>query len=194
VKGRRQTLPGLLIFLSILLSGCERGCARDWLVSQGVGGSEPMSSGSLPMNAVDCPDGLARCTEGNVFVSRLAMIPQPCRRPPPQCDCPWERVAACDTTCAAEGAEVAVESALAARQLCLPASDAAIVMHSTGALPAPPGCSDGQLYRCVDSDVIACHENAVIGRCSLGCFAPGASVDDGEPVNREAAFAILCSR
>jgi hypothetical protein len=102
-------------------------------------------------------------------------------------------VATCETTCAAEGAEVAVEPSLA-RQLCLPASDAAIAMRSTGALPAPPGCSDGQLYRCVASDVVSCHENAVVGRCTLGCVAPGAFVDDSEPVNREAAFAILCSR
>ena len=147
------------------------------------------------MNARDCPDGLARCTEGNVFVSRLAAIPQPCTRPPPQCECPWERVDTCATGCAAEGSEVAIEPPLAARQLCAaPADGAAAVLRLMGAQPAPFPCDDGQLYRCVDGDVIACHENAVVGRCARGCFASGASVEDGEPVSREAAFAVLCSR
>jgi hypothetical protein len=100
-----------------------------------------------------------------------------------------------------------MEPSLAPRQLCALAADAATVTSVAGAVSPPGGrtpdgsgrhetvrCDPGQLYRCFDADVVACQENAVVGTCTRGCFSPGASVDDGEPVSREAAFAILCSR
>jgi hypothetical protein len=146
------------------------------------------------MNAVDCPDGLARCRAGTVEVSRLAAIPQPCKRPPPQCDCPWELAGECERGCVAEGLELVVERSLAPIQLCAPAPDIAAAVRSTRATPPSGGCEEGQLYRCSGADVVACHENAVVGTCVRGCFAPDAAIQAGGPVSREAAFALLCSR
>jgi hypothetical protein len=69
-------------------------------------------------------------------------------------------------------------------------------------------CDEGDRYRCTGSRVFDCASSLPIGRCVRGCFAEGASIDDGDvaapgvatsgaavtPINREAAFAILCSR
>ena len=175
------------------LSGCQRGCARDWLVAHGVG-EAPGRPAPFPLNAVDCSDGLARCNEGVVEASRLAAIPQPCKRPPPQCECPWDRLGDCENGCSAEGSEVVIDRSLALAQLCAPGADASAVMRMTGAVPRAATCDEGQLYRCNGADVIACREHIVIGQCVRGCFAPQASLEGSEPVNREAAFAVLCSR
>jgi hypothetical protein len=180
-----------------LLPGCQRGCARDWIEKNGVGEQGVIvPPGAAPLDAVDCPDGLARCAGGVVEVSRLARIPQPCTGPPERCACPWERVADCDRGCAAEGVEVVIPRSLAPVQLCAHTRDAGAL---TIAPPQPGeaprrGCDEGQLYRCVGGDVIACHDNAVAARCVHGCFADDAALDDDVPVSREAAFAILCSR
>jgi hypothetical protein len=188
--------------LALLLPGCERGCARDWLVRQGVlegvpgAPAAPGAPPRNPLSAIDCSDGLARCSAGVVEVSELAVIPQPCNQLPPRCVCPWSAAATCEAGCVAEGAEVVVDRSLAARQLCAPSQDAGTVMRVTPAgSPTPAaGCSDGQLFRCVGRDVVSCRENAIVGTCVRGCFAPDAVLDDSAPLDREAAFAILCSR
>jgi hypothetical protein len=186
--------------LLLLVASCERGCARDWLVRQGVrpgegkGGSPWTAPSQLPLNAIDCPDGLARCTAGVVEVSVLAAIPQPCT-PPSPCRCPWSVRASCEGGCVAEGAEVVIEPPLAVRQLCAPSQDAGTVMRVTPVgPPTPAACGAGQLYRCSGADVVDCRENAIVGTCLRGCFAPDAYLDEDPPVTREAAFAILCSR
>ncbi len=179
------------------------GQAADW-------GLHPeKASGPLAAPAVDCPDGLARCEEGTVTVSRLATLPMPCNRPGAACACPWEIEAECPYGCAAEGVELVVDRAKAGSQLCAPAPDAG-PFASPGPVPpaaaAPPGapgaspvsgpedgCDEGDRYRCTGGRVIDCDARRVAGACARGCFADGTSIgDDG--VNREAAFAILCSR
>jgi hypothetical protein len=130
------------LLLFFLLPACERGCARDWLVRQGVVEGTPSttaarSASASPLGANDCPDGLARCRDGVVEVSELAVIPQPCNLPPPRCSCPWRAAAACETFCVADGAEVVVEATLAARQLCAPSQDAGAVMQVTPVVGAP---------------------------------------------------------
>jgi hypothetical protein len=161
-----------------------------------MGEGEPGGPGRLPMNAVDCPDGLARCNGGSVLAARLAAIPRPCDRPPPQCECPWDLVAQCERGCAAEGLELVIERSLAPIQLCAPGADggSVSVVRTTRVAPSPGSCEQGQLYRCFGRDVVACHENAIVGTCVRGCFTPEAAIEDGEPVGREAAFAVLCSR
>jgi hypothetical protein len=147
-----------------------------------------------PLSAVDCPDGLARCTAGVVEVSLLTAIPQPCA-PPSPCTCPWSVQAYCERGCVAEGAEVVIEPPLAARQLCAASQDGGAVMRVTPAgVPTRAACDDGQLFRCSGADVVDCRENAIIGTCVRGCFAPDACLEGDTPVNSEAAFAILCSR
>jgi len=126
-----------------------------------------------------------------VEVSRLAIVPQPCRGPGEQCSCPWERVVECELGCVVDGIEIVADRSRAAAQLCAPAADAGPVArpeHAAGE------CEDGQLYRCTGGQVVSCAEHAVVGECVRGCFAAGAYLDDDVVVSREAAFAILCSR
>ncbi len=181
----------------VLPAGCERGCARDWLSRHGAIEGVPGTPGTLPINAIDCPDGLARCRDGVVEVSVMAAIPQPCPqslRPLRSCECPWSPGVKCKRGCAGEGVEVVIEPLLAARQLCAPSQDASTVTVMTPGSGAPGACGDGELYRCSGSRVVACRENAVIGTCSRGCFDANAYLEDDIDVSREAAFAILCLR
>jgi hypothetical protein len=151
----------------------------------------PPGAGAL--NAVDCPDGLARCTGGIVEVSRLTAIPQPCRGTPEQCACPWERAGECDRGCVVDGLEVVMERPRARAQLCAPEVDAGGSARVL-AVTSPGRCEDEQLYRCAAGAVVACAEGAVVAMCNRGCVAEGAFVGDEQPVSREAAFALLCSR
>ena len=149
----------------------------------------------MPVHAIDCPDGLARCTEGRIEVSRLAVIPEPCRAPENQCQCPWDEVATCERGCVAEGRELIVEREAAARQLCEPVAAGAFVRPAAPGRPAAQPCDEGQLYRCVGGDVVDCTTTEIAGSCLRGCFSEEATLDDAwRPVTREAAFAILCSR
>jgi len=184
----------LLVLFTLSLFGCERGCARSWFEEHGVGrDGKRQAPGSPALNAVDCPDGLARCSDGVVEVSRLTMIPQPCRGTPEQCSCPWEREAECDQGCVVDGLMVIVDREKGSTQLCAPAADAGATAR---VLPvsSPSTCDEEQLYRCAGGAVVSCAESAVVGRCVRGCFTEGASVEGELPVSREAAFAILCSR
>ena len=182
-------MPGTLCFA---LGACERGC-------RGVGergmGFSPSVTAVLPGPAMDCPDGLARCEDGTVSVSRLATVAMPCRGPASACSCPWESLEDCPGRCAADGVEIVVERARAVGQLCAPGADAGILVVPPG--PAPDAndvlCEEGQRYLCAGGRVVDCASSEPVGRCVRGCFAEGTSIgDDG--VNREAAFAILCSR
>jgi hypothetical protein len=176
-----------------VLAGCERGCARGWLGEHGVGHESPVRKGGSLLNAIDCPDGMARCSEGVVQVSRLATIAQPCSGPPERCACPWDKIAECDQGCAGEGVEVALERSVAAVQLCTPGADSGVVATLRMGV-SPHGCDEGQAYRCATGVVVACANNAVVAACVHGCVAEGASVEDDVPVTREGAFAILCAR
>jgi hypothetical protein len=149
---------------------------------------------------MDCPDGLARCEDGVVSASRLAVLSMPCRGGAAACACPWGALGDCPGGCAAEGVEVVVERAHAVSQLCAPRKDArmfATPSSASGPSQAPDAsetsCDEGDRYRCAGGRVVDCAASAVIGQCLQGCFAEGTSIDD-DGVNREAAFAILCSR
>ncbi len=204
--------------LASALVACDRGRGRGWIGAHGVGGISPTSSGGLPLEVTDCPDGLARCEEGTVSVSRLATLPMPCQGPASACACPWEVAAACSGGCVAEGLELVVERAKAASQLCAPGPGAGGGVFAASLSPpasgtsrassAPDGgtsqvsaapdasdapCDEGDRYRCSSGRVIDCAAGLAVGRCVRGCFAEGTSIED-DGVSREAAFAILCSR
>lgn len=188
----------LLIFLFILsLCGCQRGCAREWLGEHGVGqGGEPtrpVPPGAQAFNAVDCPDGLARCSGGVVETSRLATIGQPCKGTPQQCTCPWEREGECDRGCVADDLVVVVDRERALRQLCAPGADAG---PAASLLTSPPAsrCDEDVLYRCAGGAIVSCADHAVVALCVKGCALDGATLGDDTPVSREAAFALLCTR
>ncbi|HEY3818596.1 MAG TPA: hypothetical protein VGL81_15585 [Polyangiaceae bacterium] len=190
-----KTAARAVVFvLAFFLFGCERGCARSWFEEHGVArDGRREAPGSPALNAVDCPDGLARCNDGVVEVSRLAMIAQPCHGSPEQCRCPWERVQECDRGCAAEGLTIVAEREKGRAQLCAPEADAGVSARAL-AVTSPGQCEEDELYRCSAGAVVSCAESAVVGMCVRGCFTEGASIDREIAVSREAAFAILCSR
>ena len=184
----------MLAAISVGLAGCERGCRG---LGERMVGLSPSATAVQPRPAVDCPDGLARCEEGTVSVSRLATLPMPCTGPASACSCPWVVLGDCLGGCAADGVEIVVERARAVAQLCALGADSGLL-----AAPPPPQaadagddvlCEEGQRYLCAGGRVVECASSKVVGRCVRGCFAEGTSIDD-DGVNREAAFAILCSR
>jgi len=189
---RRVALAGSPVLAAVFVAACDRGC------SAVLGGhaAEGRGLGSLgkdlPISGIDCPDGLARCEEGVISVSRLAAVPTPCFGPPESCRCPWERVTDCAGPCAADGVEVVIERDAAA-QLCAPNGAAAFAVPALVPVPSPAPCEEGDRYECTDAAVIECTSNSIAGHCLRGCRRDGAAVDD-DRVSRVAAFAILCSR
>ena len=176
-----------------LLAGCQRGCAREWLAGRGGGDRPGHPAGRENLNAIDCPDGLARCRAGQVETSRSASIPQPCRGSAEGCQCPWEAAGECPHGCAAEDIEVVIARGSAATQLCAPAASAGLtVTPPVDAVPS--GCDEGDAYRCVRGLVVWCRDNAVVAQCAQGCAVEPSALGDDPAIGREAAFAILCTR
>jgi hypothetical protein len=183
------------VLVALVCAGCERGCARSWLGEHGVGSEgRRQPPGSAPLDAIDCADGLARCSGGVVEASRRTTLPWPCHGTPEQCACPWERVDDCSGGCVADGVEAVVPRDRAVRQLCAPEADAGPVATPAAASEIPRGCDEGQAYRCEGDVVTGCVANAVVARCLRGCVMEGTGLDDDRPLGREAAAAILCSR
>jgi hypothetical protein len=189
-----RTFAAVGLSLALSGAGCERGCARSWLGEHGVGrgGREP--TGSAPLDAIDCADGLGRCSGGVVEASRRTTLPWPCHGTPEQCACPWERMGDCTAGCVADGVEAVVPENRAADQLCAAGADAGPVATPPPPGETPRGCDEGQAYRCEGGVVTACLENAVVARCLRGCVVESSGLDDAPLVRREAAAAILCSR
>ena len=177
----------------MLLVGALVGCGRSCSHSPADDGDWKGRLRPLPLNAADCPDGLAKCEQGVVYASRLATIPQPCGTPAAPCACPWDRLAECPHGCVADGVELVVEREPAKAQLCAPTRDNGPLVRPPPPGAAPPPCEEGERYRCATGLVVECVSGLAVGQCLRGCFAEGAAVDD-DGVSREAAFAMLCSR
>jgi hypothetical protein len=102
----------------------------------------------------------------------------------------------------ADDVEVAVERSQAVRQLCAHVPDDGTSLRhppaaADGPSPAPVSetCDEQQLYRCAAGAVIDCTAHVIAASCERGCISDGAFIDDRfAPLQREAAFAILCSR
>ena len=165
------------------------------------------------MNAVDCPDGLARCIGGVVEVSRVSHYELPCTGSPETCLCPWDSLGDCPRGCAAEGVEAVIPRDRAFVQLCAPDPadpTEAFARPAPGVAP-PPGACETDGVRCVGSLVVACRESAApgaggaapgaadgvtartIATCLHGCAHEGDGIDE-EAVADEAAVRILCAR
>jgi hypothetical protein len=228
----------------VVLAGCDHGCGSlgsDWraLAPRSAGSPTTPEAARAPggggqglLQGIDCPDGLARCEDGRVWVSRLATLTTPCGGASAPCVCPWDSIAACRGACAAEGAVAVMDRERAAVQMCTPERQPELPLVARPArplpltpppppppfvrasgpppfVPAPPptpfvralgpdtqppsDCDEGDAYRCSDSVVIDCGLARGVGRCSNACSSPGAAIF-GEHVDRESAFAILCSR
>ncbi len=215
MRRRPKRLGRALALGSVVLAlcGCERGCLSRWLADHGAGGAGgPGTPGrgaapsgdpaGITLAAIDCPDGMARCGQGIVQVSRPYHYPDPCTLSPEQCRCPWERLGDCAKGCAADGLELDVPRERALSQLCSPAppapADDANARFASSA-PADAVVSACDLaYVCEKGVVVACGPPArAIGACTAGCAREGQGFDvddDTMPVSPSAALAVLCRR
>ena len=205
VRGRRAAVFGAAVAIASLgTAGCKRGALAEWLAKKKEGASSPAGpspTSAFQLRALDCPDGLARCAGGVVEVSRVAHIPMPCTaNATTNCDCPWAWAADCARGCAVEGLTVVSAADRAAQRLC--AVDPATIARPAPAAIAPKGACEAPGYRCVQSMIVACSDDAddagtpraqVIAACLHGCFREGESLDadDADP---EGAPRILCAR
>ncbi len=149
---------------SIALLSCERGCLSKRLSSTQDGG--------LPLDLVDCPDGLARCVDGQLQKSKLAAVAPPAV-------CPWVPAGECAGDCV-EGIVVAEEHAA---QLCRVEAGA----WRTARAPAEP-CE--ARWQCSASRVIDCEQKSMVAVCTKGCALD--ALDDDLPEGD--AVTILCLR
>ena len=201
---RKAPLLGLLA-LPLLLGGCERGCLAGWLSDRGVAtGPKPPGQGSAPqLAAIDCPDGLARCGNGIVQVSRAYQYADPCTGSPEQCTCPWERLGDCAKGCVVDGLVIDEPRERAIPQLCAPTPAAANVTDARAEFSGPPpadaiASACDAAYVCEHRAVVACGPPArVVGACTAGCAREGQSMDtddESAPLTPTAALAVLCRR
>lgn len=188
----------LVLFL-VGLCGCERGCARNAIERARQGGAAPVSSQVFPLNAVDCPDGLARCRDGVIETSRLFSYPTPCTGPAEKCTCPWDRLSPCEHGCVAEEIELALPRNRALSQLCAPSHSQTVARPPLPNVAAPPGACTGEPYRCIGGVVVACEADGaataavVIAACAHGCADEGGALDD-DRITRDQAAPLLCRR
>jgi hypothetical protein len=181
----------VLCFVLACLAGCERGCAKSWLADRGIGG-DPRTSPSaiVPLNAIDCPDGLARCRDGVVEASLLATVPAPCVGE--ACACPWTRVATCERGCTADGVEMVVERDEAEDRLCAPTAGA-LALPAQATTPLTP--CDIRGYRCDGAVLEQCDDDGAPPRAVAVCThrCAGATID-ADGVTNDQAISLLCAR
>ena len=126
------------------------------------------------MDLVDCPDGLARCVDGQLQKSKLAAIAPPAV-------CPWVPAGECPGECV-EGVVIDQEHAA---QLCRVEAGP----WKSQRLPQQDECHDAR-WECAASRVIDCQAKSIVAVCTKGC-ALGAledEVPEGDAVN------IMCLR
>jgi hypothetical protein len=184
-----------LVLPLLVFCGCERGCAKPWLAERGIGES-PKTSPSvvIPLNALDCPDGLARCRDGVVETSVLGTVPTPCSGAPESCVCPWERLATCERGCTANDLEMVVEREHAEAQLCAPVA-ADVFARPAESTTAIVPC-DIRGFRCDGAVVERCEDDGAEPRpvavCTRRCAEPEGVVD-ADGVTTDQAVALLCA-
>jgi hypothetical protein len=147
------------------------------------------------MNALDCPDGLARCVDGVIEVSRLATIALPCNAPADKCQCPWDRIGNCDHGCVVDDLDLVMPRTRAFAQLCAPAAADVIARPPAQGIALPSGVCGGELYRCVGGTIVVCNDGPgdpiALATCVRGC-AEEASALDEEGLTKDQVAALLC--
>jgi len=143
-------------------------------------------SGAL--GGIDCPDGLARCVDGVVEVSRLAEVPARCSGK--GCACPWDALAKCPRGCAAPGVEVLAHGV--PTRVCAAAADQGLA-RPAGA-PAVGTCGEPGLTTCAGAVVVVCEAAGprAVGVCARGCIEDGEALEDLR--DDAARVALLCRR
>ena len=152
-----------VMVVSIALLGCERGCLSKRLAS---------SDAQLPLDLVDCPDGLARCVDGQLQKSKLATVPGTAA-------CPWVAAGECPGDCV-EGIMIAEQHAA---QLCRTEAGAWRLERSAA------GECDGR-WQCNAAQVIDCPSKQIVAVCTQGC----AMAELEDDVSEGDAFTVLCRR
>lgn len=190
---RRSVSRLVLVTAGLVLGGCDRGCLP-------ISGRATPDAGEVALMGTDCSDGLVRCVEDRVEVSRLAHLPHPCgslTEARGACACPWDTVARCPNGCAAQGLVAVGDADAGARQLCRPSSS---VMRPL--LPGDPAASSPRIcgeasVACRDDVVRVCDEpgraERLVAVCLHGC-EPGIGIDHGESAIDDGVAAILCRR
>ena len=176
--------------------GAGRGCLSRRFGAVGLDKTGPLSQPAFGLGEVDCPSGLARCVGGTVEVARAFRHPSPCGNPE-ACNCPWDVVGVCETTCVALGAEVSIDGPRAIRQLCAPSGATLAFVRpplaSDRVLPPPAGACDGDPFVCVGGAVVSCEPSAhVVGVCVQGCADEVSLTSDG--LSDSQAVVLLCRR
>ena len=186
-----------LTALTLTLAGCQRGCLSGWFETSGLFGAPAADKGgAFSLASVDCPGGMARCVGGVVEMSRAATLGPDCQGAPGGCACPWTTVGSCEGPCAVDELELALEAAVAHRQLCAPPSGEAVALPLLTP-PASPlsSCQEDATAECRDGTVYRCGEGAPPQpelRCLRGCVAEGLALDTLVPPG--SAAAVLCLR
>ena len=191
---RRVAALAACSFCVVALAGCDRGWLMNWLKGHGVGEDHrPTEPGSLHLQEVDCPAGLARCVGGAIEVAQAFRHPFPCPGGSEACDCPWQVVAKCGGPCVADAVPLALAPPKATRQLCaVGPSDAPVAHPPPLGTPPPVECGD-EPYRCAKSSVIACPSARIVAVCANGCAEESTTLDD-PGVDDAAAVYLLCAR
>lgn len=192
-RGVRRLRSALLVLvLALGAGGCERGCAGRGRATRDAGGFD--------LAGTDCSDGLVRCVEDRVEVSRLAHLPHPCgsiTEGRAACVCPWDTVGRCPNGCAAPGLVAVGGADAGVRQLCRPDAIVARPVLPTDPAAATPRICGEPSVACRDGVVRVCEEpgrpERLVAVCLLGCEA-GIAVDHGETVIDDGVAAILCRR
>jgi len=187
--------------LVLTLSGCERGCLSTWLRDHGFGGEVPRPPTAGDYKEAPCPDGMARCRDGAVYVSRAYSPPAQCS--PEGCRCPWDKLSACARGCVAEGLEIEMPRESAEKQLCAP-DPGRVFAHGTPPGYAPPpqpadpevleSFCEVERYHCARGVVHRCDSGQAkpVAVCEVGCIQGEALIV--EDISVEAATALLCVR
>ncbi len=199
-KARAHILGCCIAALAML--GCDRGCLRR-VTGRDV--PEPDPAGLTGLSGSDCSDGLARCADGRVEVSRAAHLPYPCGKPGESnrsCTCPWDAVERCRNGCALEGSSILAErdASTALGQLCKP--DEVVARPLTAADPQANGVCADEGWTCRDGLVRACSGAGLPVRplaiCIHGCAAVSLAEGESPPVVEgktvDGPAAILCRR
>lgn len=128
--------------------------------------------GGLALDLVDCPDGLARCVDGQLQKSKLGAVP-------PNATCPWIPAGECPGDCV-EG--LVVEETKAA-QLCR------LEAGPWQLRRAAEDCGEAR-WKCASNRVIDCELKSMVAVCTKGCALE--TLDDD--LSEGDAVTILCLR
>jgi len=197
-RARLRVVRGLLacILFVVALVGCERGC----LATKTSSTSSTRSGSASDLSGTDCSDGMVRCVQGRIEVSRLAHLPHPCGDPNAlekrgACTCPWDVIGQCSSGCAEDALEVLATADAGAAKVCR--ADGPVARPILPGDPFEPSVCSFEGVQCADGIIRHCdgagRPSRAIALCFSGCD-PAVGIDHGAPANPDGVSMILCRR